>query len=113
LKDKTSRVVVAGSRIDVLVSVHHLQSLGVAGNRITVALTNSLPDIVSDENVLGKMSVEFARACTTALDKCTLASVETSIGCVVAVMLKSSACRICWTCRCKCTSCRKFRNSIK
>lgn len=91
LKDKTSRVVVAGSRIDVLVSVHHLLSLGVAGNRITVALTNSLPDIVSDENVLGKMSVEFARAGTTVLDKCTLASVETSKGCVVAVTLKSGA----------------------
>jgi hypothetical protein len=92
LKNKTSQVVVAGSRLDVLVSIQYLVSVGVSGNRITVALVNGLSDIISDENVLGKMSVEFARAGITVIEKCTLASVETSAdGSVVAVTLKSGA----------------------
>ena len=91
LKDKTARVVIAGSRLDVLTAVHYVISLGISGNRITVALVNTLSDIIGDENILGKMLVEFGRAGITVLDKCTLASVETSKGSVVAVTLKSSS----------------------
>jgi len=90
LKDRTSRVVITGSRIDVLSAVHYLVSLGVHGSRITVALANALTDVASDENLLGKMAVEFARAGITLIEKCTLASVETSKGSVVAVTLKGS-----------------------
>ncbi len=91
LKDKTSRVVVAGNRLDVLASIHYLVSVGVSGNRIIVALNNSLADIAGDENIVGKMLVEFARAGITVMDRCALASVETSKGSVVAVTLKNSS----------------------
>mgnify|MGYP000704563201 CR=1 FL=1 len=68
LKDKTARVVIAGSRLDVLTAVHYVISLGISGNRITVALVNTLSDIIGDENILGKMLVEFGRAGITVLD---------------------------------------------